>query len=164
MLLAQDFLPYFYYSLRQLQRLLSSTRHAIANSESVYRAEGIRILLAQGPFIYFYYSLRQLQRLLSSTRLTIANSESVYRAESIRILLAQGPLIYFYYSLRQPQRLLSSTYLAIRKYKVAGYSLIISADIFKRKYPILLKTKIGIDIQYYRLSEPIVYSFKALRD
>ena len=62
------------------------------------------------------------------------------------MLLAQGPLVCFYYSLRQLQRLLSSTYLAVHKCKVAGYSLIISADIFKRKYPILSKIKAGIDI------------------
>ena len=46
MLLAQGPLPYFYYSLRQLQRLLLSTRLAVADGESVYRAEGVRMLLA----------------------------------------------------------------------------------------------------------------------
>ena len=71
MLLAQRPLPYFYYPLRQLQCLLSLTRLAVFDSETVHRAEGVEMLLAQRPLPYFYHPLRQLQRLLDSTHLAI---------------------------------------------------------------------------------------------
>ena len=164
MLLAQGSLVYFYHSFRQLQRLLFSTHPVVTFGEVVHRAEGVRMLLAQGLFFFFHHSLRQLQRLLLSTHFVVTFGEVVHRTEGVRMLLAQGPLSCFHHSLRQLQRLLSSTCLAVHKCKVAGHSLKIFADIFKRKYPILSKIEAGIDMWHHRLSEPIVRSFKSLRD
>ena len=78
MFLTQRTILCFHHPLRQLQRLLPSTRLMVSIGEIVRRAQGIGVLLAHCPFLYFQQALYQLQYVLFSNRLGVTNSEMVH--------------------------------------------------------------------------------------